>query len=137
MEDVTSDIRFHVANTRLDFATHSYSVTLQVENTSGRTLRGPFRAVMVQFLNARDRGGSLKNLAVANADTGGTGAGAAWVFEAPGGVLAPGGRSSPRVLRFSFEGGVPEVPDGEYLTPAFRVYGKSSAFIGNDARPPQ
>jgi hypothetical protein len=125
MEDLTPDIRFRVTNTRLDFAAHSWSVTLRIENQSGRALRGPFRAVMVKFLDARDRGAGLENLEVANADGGGRGVGATWTFPVPGGVLAPGALSASRVLRFRFGGGIPDVPDGEYLTPGFRVFGRS------------
>lgn len=46
-------------------------------------------------------------------------------IENQSGVLAPGGRTSPRVVRFSFEGGVPEFPEG-YLSPGFRVYGRAA-----------
>jgi hypothetical protein len=122
MEDVTHDMIFKVTNTKLDFAAHSYSITLEIENQSGRPIYGPLRAVMLHFLNPVDNGLGLKNLAVANADSGGPGVGATWTFDVPGGVLAPGARSTSRVIRFSFEGGIPEVPEGD-LTPGFRVFG--------------
>ncbi|MDQ6633540.1 MAG: glycoside hydrolase [Gemmatimonadota bacterium] len=121
MEDVTHDIRFRVSSTTLDFTARSYAVTLQIENQSGRPLRGPLRAVMLHFLDSFDNGLGLRNLAVANADSGGPGVGAVWTFPVPGGVLVPGALSAARVVRFTFDGAIPEVPEG-YLTPGFRVY---------------
>ena len=123
MKDVTRDVRFRVTNTKLDFVAHTYSVTVEIENQGTRPLYGPLRAVMYHFLDAMDNGLGLRNLAVANADGGGQGVGAVWMFEAPGGILAPGTRSKPRVLLFTFEGGIPEFPEG-YLSPGFRVYGR-------------
>jgi len=79
---------------------------------------------MLHFLDPNNNGLGLRNLAVANADSGGPGVGATWAFEVPGGVLAPGARSDPRMVRFTFDGGVPAVPEG-YLTPGFRVYGRT------------
>jgi hypothetical protein len=122
MEDVTHDIRFVVTNTNLDFAKHTYTVNVQIENQSGRPLRGPFRVVMAHFLDEMDKGHGLKNLAVVNADSGGSGVGAVWIFEVPGGILAPRARTKPRELLFVFKGGIPEFPEG-YLSPGFRVYG--------------
>jgi hypothetical protein len=124
MEDVTHDVVFKVTNTKLDFAARTYSITLEIENQSGRPLYGPLRAVMLHFLDPNNNGLGLRNLAVANADSGGPGVGATWAFEVPGGVLAPGARSDPRMVRFTFDGGVPAVPEG-YLTPGFRVYGRT------------
>jgi hypothetical protein len=121
MEEVTRDVRFRVTNTKLDFAARRYTITLEIENQSERPLCGPLRAVMQHFLDAMDNGHGLQNLAVANADSGGRGIGAVWVFEVPGGILAPRARSQPRVLSFTFEGGIPEFPEG-YLSPGFRVY---------------
>ena len=125
MEDVTRDIRFRVTNTRLDFAARSYTVVLEIENQSVRPLYGPFQAVMRHFLSPLDNGLGLKNLAAANADSGGPGVGAVWIFETPGGVLAPRARSAPRSVRFTFEGGIPEFPEGD-LSPGFRVYGRAA-----------
>jgi hypothetical protein len=121
MEDVTHDVVFKVTSTKLDFPAHAYSITLQIENQSGRPIYGPLRAVMYHFLDPVDNGLGLKNLSVANADSGGPGVGATWTFEVQGGVLAPGAHSAPRVVRLTFEGGVPSVPEG-YLTAGFRVY---------------
>lgn len=122
MKDVTRDVRFRVTNTNLDFAARTYSITMEIENQSGRPLYDPLRAVMHHFLSPMDNGLGLQNLTVANADSGGRGIGAVWIFEVPGGTLAPGARSNPRVLLFTFEGGIPEYPEG-YLSPGFRVYG--------------
>jgi hypothetical protein len=124
MEEVTREVRFKVTNTTLDFAARRYAITLEIENQSGRTLYGPLRAVMQHFLGVMDNGHGLRNLAVANADSGGRGIGAVWVFQVPGGILAPRARSQPRVLLFTFDGGIPEFPEG-YLSPGFRVYGRA------------
>lgn len=124
MEDVTHDVRFRVTNTTLDFAAHRYAITLEIENQSGRPVYGPLRAVMRHFLDAADNGHGLQNLAVANADSGGRGIGAVWIFEVPNGILVPGARTAPRVLLFTFDGGIPEYPEG-YLSPGFRVYGRA------------
>jgi hypothetical protein len=123
MEDVTHDVGFKVTSTKLDFDAHTYTITLEIENQSGRPIYGPLRAVMLHFLDPRNNGLGLKNLAVANADSSGTGVGATWTFDVPGGVLAPGALSTPRMIRFNFEGGIPEIPDG-YLTPGFRIFGR-------------
>ena len=113
-----------MTSTNLDFSRHSYTVTLEIENRSFRPLRGPLIAVMKHILDAEDNGLGLTDLAAANADSGGTAVGATWVFDVPGGVLAPGARTGRRALRFTFEGGVPEYAEG-YLTPGFLVYGRS------------
>lgn len=121
MEEVTHDIRFEVTNSKLDFARRTWAVTLEIENRSGRTIPGPLRAVMRHFLDAENNGLGLKNLAAVNADRGGPGIGATWDFAVPGGILAPGARSEPRVLLFAFEGGVPEYPEGGFA-PGFQVF---------------
>lgn len=118
--DVTRDIRLHVTGTRLDFAARQYSITVEIENQSGQPLHAPLSAVMRHFLDEGNNGLGLRNLAVANADSGGPGVGATWRFEAAGGVLAHGARTEPRTLLLTFEGGIPEFPEG-YLCPGFRV----------------
>jgi hypothetical protein len=125
MEDVTHDVRFRVIDTKLDFATHTYAMTVVIENRSGRPLRGPLRATMRQFLYNRENGMSLKNLAASNADNQLPAVGAFWDFSVNGGRLAPGQLTATRVLRFTFQGGIPDIPDG-YLTPGFRVFGRST-----------
>lgn len=120
-EEVTRDIEFRITGTRLDFSQRTYALTVAIENTSGRPLRGPFRAVMRHFLDPIDRGLGLADLAVANADDRGTGIGSTFTFGVNG-VLAPGARTKERTLTFTFTGGVPEFPEG-YLSPGFRVYG--------------
>ena len=125
MEQVTHDVRFRVTSTDLDFARRTYSITVEIENRSSRPLYGPMRAVMHSFLDTYNNGLGLRNLAAANADSGGPGVGAFWAFDVPGGMLAPGARSKPRVLLFNFEGGIPEFPEGS-LSPGFRVYGRAA-----------
>ena len=121
-EDVTRETRFQVLSSTLDFAAKTFIVSVAIENTGSRPLRGPFRAVMRHFLDERDNGMGLRNLTVANADSGGKGVGATWEFRAPGvALLAPGARTLERELRFTFEGGVPDRPEG-YLAPGFRIF---------------
>jgi hypothetical protein len=122
-EDVTHDVVFQVTDTKLDFTAHTYTVTAAIENQSGRRIYGPVRAVMLRFLDPVDNGLGLKNISVANADSGGTGIGATWTFEVANGVLEAGSRSNERVLRFKFDGGIPPVAEG-YLTLGFRVFGR-------------
>jgi hypothetical protein len=114
---------FQVTNTKLDFTAHTYTVTAVIENQSGRPIYGPVRAHMLRFLDPVDNGLGLKNISVANADSGGTGIGATWTFDVANGVLQPGARSSERVLRFTFDGGIPPVAEG-YLTLGFRIFGR-------------
>jgi hypothetical protein len=126
MTDVTRDVEFTVLDTDLDFATRTYSITVALQNKSDRPLNAPLRVEMRHFLDpTRDNGLGLRNLAAANADSGGRGVGASWVFAADGATLAPGSRTKPRVLRFTFDGGVPEFVQG-YFAPGFRVYATAS-----------
>ena len=124
MEEVTHEVRLVATKTNLDFTKRTYNVTIEMENQSARPLRGPFRAIMQHFLDDMDNAHGLKNLTVANADNGLRGVGAVWAFEAPSGILAPGARTKPRELLFTFEGGIPESPQG-YLSPGFQVYGRA------------
>lgn len=124
VEEVTHEVRLVVTKTNLDFTKRTYNVTIEMENQSARPLRGPLRAVMQHFLDEMDNAHGLKTLTVANADNGLRGAGAVWTFEVPSGILAPGARTKPRELLFTFEGGIPESPQG-YLSPGFQVYGRA------------
>ena len=123
LEDVTHDVIFQVTSTKLDFTAHTYTVTAVIENQSGRPIYGPLSAVMLRFLDPVDNGLGLKNLSAANADSGGKGIGASWAFDVANGVLQPGARSNERVLRFTFDGGIPPVAEG-YLTMGFRIFGR-------------
>jgi hypothetical protein len=124
-EDVTHDVRFRVIDTKLDFGAHTYTITADIENQSGRSIHGPLLAYMQHFLDDRDNGLGLKNLRAANPDSGGPGIGAFWTFPVRGGVLRPAQRTEPRVLRFTFEGGIPEFAEG-YLSPGFQVLGRTT-----------
>lgn len=126
MQDITRDIRLLVRSTRLDFAARTYTVTLEIQNEGIRPVYGPLHVRMQHFLDAFDNGLGLRNLVAANAENGRPGVGAVWTAGVPGGVLAPGARSQPLVIRFAFEGGVPDFPEG-YLSPGFRVYGRTAA----------
>ena len=126
MVDVTQDVRFRVTNTNLDFARHTYTITADIENQSGRPIRGPLRAYMRHFLDDLDNGLGLRNLRAANTDSGGPGVGALWTFQVRGEVLRAGQRTEPRVLRFTFEGGVPEFAEG-YLSPGFQIFGGTTS----------
>jgi hypothetical protein len=90
-------------------------------NESGRTFRKPLDLVLQEITTALNAGMGLQNLQAMNADDGGKGSGATWTFRLGGGVLVPGGRTETKTLRFSFEGGVPTIPNG-YFEPTFRVF---------------
>jgi hypothetical protein len=123
MQDVTRNVRFSVVSTDLDFTRRTFAVTLQIENAGSQALRVPLRAIMRHFLDENDAGMGLSDLAAANSDNGEHGVGAAWDFRVPGGTLMPGARSEPRVLLFTFKGGIPDIPLG-YLAPGFQVYAR-------------
>lgn len=124
--EVTRDVTFNVVHTKLDFASRRYAIVVVIENKSNRPLSAPLRAEMRRFLDpARHNGLGLRNLAAANADNGERGIGATWLFSTDEATLGPGARTKPRTLEFTFEGGVPEFPEG-YLYPGFRIYGPAT-----------
>jgi hypothetical protein len=66
----------------------------------------------------------LANFRIANADNKQDSVGASWTF--PVGVapsLPPHAKTPPRILRFTFTGGVPAEPEG-YFEPAFRIFAR-------------
>lgn len=124
-DDVTQELEFVLGRPAIDFERGTLGVTLRVMNRVGRPARGPLTVVVDQLMDSvGSRAMGLKNFRVANADSGGTGQGASWVFEVPaGGVLGRGEQSLPRRLEFRFDGGVPAEPMG-YFEPKFRIYAR-------------
>jgi hypothetical protein len=97
---------------------------MRVVNPTSRAFRGPIEVVVDRLTSQRDKAMGLDSFRVANGDGGGQGIGATWVFAVGSeGLLAPKAKTSPRVLRFSFTGGIPERPEG-YFEPAFRVFAR-------------
>jgi hypothetical protein len=123
-EDVTNDLELNLSDATIDFATRTLSVTVRVSNPTGRDFRGPLDLVVAEMFPTGDQGMGLKNLRAANADSGGTGIGARWSLSAgPSNVLKPGAKTPPRRFVFSFDGGIPEQPEG-YFEPGLRIYAR-------------
>ncbi|MGH7357281.1 MAG: sialidase family protein [Candidatus Rokuibacteriota bacterium] len=122
--DVTQELTFEVSAPKIDFERGTLEVTTRVVNPTARPVRGPIDVTLDRLTSAHDKAMGLENFRVANADNGRDSTGAVWTFAVgPGGVLAPKGKTPPRVLRFSFTGGVPEEPAG-YFEPAFRIFAR-------------
>ncbi len=122
--DVTQELTFEVSRPVIDFERGTLEVTMRVVNPTTRDIRGPIDVVIDRLTDARGRAMGLEKFTVANADNRKPGIGASWTFEAgPAGVLAPKGKTPPRVLRFHFVGGVPSEPSG-YFEPAFRIFAR-------------
>ena len=87
--------------------------------------RGPLNAYL--YRATRNRAiMRLRGLRVANADNRLDGKGATWEFRGGGeAFLARDGLTNARVLRFSFDGGIPEKPE-DYFTPHLEVYASSA-----------
>lgn len=125
--DLTQRLELDVSHPAIDFERGELSVTVRVKNPTAEPVRGPIDLVMAKMLNWRAKAMGLANFRVSNADDRGTGDGARWTFSAgPGEVLAPGGLTPSRVLKFSFDGGIPNRPDG-YFEPVFHLYGRTTA----------
>ena len=125
--DVTQELTFVMSDPRIDFTSGSLEVTMRVKNPTRLTVRGPIEVVVDRLETDRSHAMGLENFRIANADSGGGGVGATWVFDAGADrVLPPGATTPPRVLRFRFDGGVPDEPDG-YFEPTFRILARSAS----------
>ena len=103
---------------------------MRVKNPTGLTVHGPIEVVVDRLETDWSHAMGLTNFRVANADSGGRGVGATWVFGAgPERMLHTGATTPPRVLRFRFDGGVPDEPDG-YFEPAFRILARTTSTTG-------
>jgi hypothetical protein len=124
--ELTQELTFEVSEPKIDFDRGALEVTVRVVNPTGHPVRGPIDVVVDRLTTESDRAMGLENFKAANADNGKDGEGAAWTFAVgAAGVLAPNGKTPPRVLRFSFTGGVPQQPIG-YFVPLFRIFGQES-----------
>jgi hypothetical protein len=127
--DVTQELTFEVSDPKIDFARGTLEVSMRVVNPTTRAVRGPIDVIIERLTRPRDKAMGLANFKVANADDQRDSVGARWTFEAgPGGVLAAKGKTAPRVLRFTFTGGVPTAPEG-YFEPAFRILAREGGSV--------
>jgi hypothetical protein len=122
--DVTQELTFVMSNPKVDFAHGTLEVTMRVVNPTARCMRGPLDVVADRLLSASAKAMGLANFRIANADNKQDSVGASWTF--PVGVapsLPPHAKTPPRILRFTFTGGVPAEPEG-YFEPAFRIFAR-------------
>jgi hypothetical protein len=98
-------------------------MTVRVVSAATQPVEGSIDVEASRLLSPRSAGMGLKNLRVSNADNGKPAEGALWAFKADKGVLLPGEKTQPRVLRFASDGGIPQEPDG-YFEPTFNIYGR-------------
>lgn len=128
--DVTQELTFVMSHPAIDFTRGTLEVTMQVKNPTRLTVWGPIEVVVDRLETDWSHAMGLANFRVANADSGGGGVGATWVFDAgTDRVLRAGATTPPRVLRFRFDGGVPAEPDG-YFEPAFRILARTTSTTG-------
>jgi hypothetical protein len=122
--DVTQELTFVMSNPKVDFAHGTLEVTMRVVNPTARCMRGPLDVVADRLLSASAKAMGLANFRIANADNKQDSVGASWTF--PVGVAAslpPHAKTPPRILRFTFTGGVQAEPEG-YFEPAFRIFAR-------------
>jgi hypothetical protein len=135
--DVTQELTFVMSDPKIDFAHGTLEVSMRVLNPTTRCMRGPLDVVADRLTSAAAKAMGLENFKIANADNRQDGAGATWAFPVgPTQSLPPHGKTPPRVLRFSFTGGVPAEPEG-YLEPAFRIFARdNSSVVAPDSASP-
>lgn len=132
--DVTQELSFVMSDPAIDFTRGTLEVTMRVKNPTRLTVQGPIEVVVDRLETDWSHEMGLANFRVANADSGGGGIGATWVFDAgPDRVLHAGAMTLPRVLRFRFDGGVPDEPDS-YFEPAFRVLARGANTTGQESQ---
>jgi hypothetical protein len=96
-KNLDGDLTLRVSEPNIDFATHTVSVKVRLENPSPVTVAGPFTVVLNEV------GGSFKDLHSINSDNGVPGKGAAWNFSLKGkSSLKPHEESDERVVRWGF-----------------------------------
>lgn len=124
--DVTQELTLEASSPTIDFVRRTLEVTVRVVNPTTRPMSEPIEIILERLARQGDKPIGLANFKPANADNGEAGIGAVWTFNADsGGILAPKGRTSPKVLRFTFTGGVPREPDG-YFEPTFRILARAA-----------
>jgi hypothetical protein len=135
--DVTQELTFEMRDPKIDFAHGTLEVSMRVVNPTIRCMRGPLDVIADRLISPAAKAMGLENFKVANADNKQDGVGASWTFPAgPSEALPPHGKTPPRILRFSFTGGVPMEPEG-YFEPAFRIFARDNpSGTTSDARAP-
>lgn len=100
--DKTKDVSFQTSATSVDFVTKSISITVAVKNESRCPIATPLNLVLES--TETDFGG----VSVSNADNRLKNEKAAWKLLTDRRLLAPGEQSEPHVIRWQFDGQVPE-----------------------------
>jgi hypothetical protein len=132
--EVTPELTFAMSDPKIDFATGTLEVSMRVVNPTTRCVRGPLEVVTDRVISPTSNAMGLQTFSVANADNHQKGVGASWSFPTGAGqMLPPHGKTPPRILRFSFTGGVPAEPEG-YFEPAFRIFARDNNSV--DAQTP-
>ena len=109
---LNGDLTLKVSEPNIDFATHTVSVKIRLENSCGVAVAGPFSVVVDDLI------GSLKHLHALNSDNGLPGRGAAWNFFLEGkGSLNPHEETEERIVRWGFSS-----ISGEALAPIFAKF---------------
>jgi hypothetical protein len=127
--DVTQVLTFVMRDPKIDFAHGTLEVSMRVVNPTNRCVRGPLEVVSDRLISPSAMALGLENFKVANSDNRQEGVGASWTISAgPTRELPPHGKTPPRILRFSFTGGVPAAPEG-YFEPAFRIFARDDSAI--------
>jgi hypothetical protein len=98
-KNLNGDLTLKLNEPTIDFATHTVSVKVRLENPSAVTVAGPFTVVL------DDVGGSFKDLHALNSDNSIPGKGAEWNFSLEGKTsLRAHQKSDERVVRLGFSG---------------------------------
>jgi len=127
--DVTQELTFVMSNPKIDFARGTLEVSMRVLNPTTRCMRGPIDVVADRLTSAAAKAMGLQSFKVANADNKEDSVGASWSFPVGAGQsLPPHAKTPPRVLRFTFSGGVPTEPEG-YFEPAFRIFARDNSIV--------
>jgi len=113
--DMTKDVSFEASAARVDFAPKSVSITVAVKNRSMCSVAAPLTLVLDKIET------DFEGLRVSNADNGLTNDGAAWKLLENRQELAPGEQSEPHVIRWQFDG---QVPEPKHLLSQFVVHFK-------------
>jgi hypothetical protein len=120
MTNLSNVLRLNPGKPTIDFNKGTLVVPIRISNPSEDRISGPIQLELREIATRYSMAMSLGNLRVANAENGKDSVGAIWTFN---GSMPAHGKSETRVLRFTFEGGRPEMPLG-YFDPRFWIWGK-------------
>jgi hypothetical protein len=117
-EDLSVELALDPGQPTIDLAKGELSLPVRIKNPTRRQISGPVQIEIRRFVYGREQAMGLKHLRVTNADNRKDSVGAVWTFKGP---IPARGRSDARVLRFKFEGGTPDLPEG-YFEPRFWIW---------------